>query len=133
MSLRFLIDTHACIAFLDGAGVRLRERWLKTPSDDMALCSVVKTELFRGAWGSRDPVGVLARLDQFFRAFRSLPFDDHAAERCGQIISSLERSGRPMGVSDCMIAGIALAEDLTVVTRNQRHLRRIAGLKVSSW
>ena len=133
MSLRFLIDTNACIAFLDGADVKLRDRWLGTPSSDVALCSVVKTELFRGAWGSKDPVGVLARLEHFLAPFRSLPFDDRAAERCGEVIAQLERSGRPIGQSDCMIAAIALAEDLTVITRNQRHFRRVRGLKVAAW
>ena len=133
MSLRFLIDTNACIAFLDGADVKLRDRWLGTPSNDIALCSVVKTELYRGAWGSRDPVGVLARLEQFMGAFRSLPYDDRAAERCGELIAKLDRSGRGIGQSDCMIAAIALAEDLTVVTRNQRHFRRVQGLKIASW
>ena len=133
MSLRLLIDTDACIAFLDGADVKLRDRWLGTPSADLALCSVVKTELFRGAWGSRDPAGVLARLEQFLGAFRSLPFDDRAAERCGEVISELERRGSPIGLSDCMIAAIALPEDLTVVTRNLRHFRRVKGLKVIRW
>ena len=133
MSPRFLIDTDACIAFLDGADVRLRDRWLGTPSNDLALCSVVKTELYRGAWGSSDPVGVLARLEHFMAPFRSLPYDDRAAERCGEIISTLARSGRSIGQSDCMIAAIALAEDLTVVTRNLRHFRRVRGLKVVRW
>ena len=133
MSLRFLIDTDACIAFLDGEDVKLRDRWLSTPSNDIALCSVVKTELYRGAWGSRDPAGVLARLEQFLAAFRSLSFDDRAAERCGELIADLDRSGRPIGQADCMIAAIALAEDLTVVTRNLRHFRRVRGLKVLQW
>ena len=133
MSLRFLIDTDACIAFLDGADVKLRDRWLGTPSAAVALCSVVKTELYRGAWGSRDPAGVLARLDQFTAPFRSLPYDDRAAERCGQVIADLERHGRAIGLADCMIAAIGLSEDLTVVTRNLRHFRRVKGLKVVRW
>lgn len=133
MSLRFLMDTNACIAFLDGADVRLRDRWLATPAEDLALCSLVKTELYRGAWGSRDPVGVVAHLERFFSAFRSLPYDDRAAERCGQVIADLERAGRPIGLSDCMIAAIALSRDLVVVTRNERHFRRVEGLKVARW
>ncbi|MBI3182897.1 MAG: type II toxin-antitoxin system VapC family toxin [Myxococcales bacterium] len=131
--MRFLIDTDACVAFLNGTDVKVRDRWLGTPAEDVALCSVVKKELFRGAWGSRDPVIVIARLDQFFTAFRSLPFDDRAAERCGQIIAELERAGRLIGESDCMIAAIALAEDLTVVTRNTRHFRCVRSLKLVRW
>jgi tRNA(fMet)-specific endonuclease VapC len=131
--LRYLVDTDACVAFLDGRDVRLRGRWLDTPAEDIALSSVVKSELVRGAWGSRDPQGVLARLDQFFAPFKSLPFDDRCAERCGQLIVELERAGRPIGLADTMIAATALSEGLTLVTRNVKHFGRIRGLKVVRW
>ncbi len=133
MAVRFLLDTDACIAYLDGADPRLRDRWLRTPPEDLALCSVVKGELAHGAWGSVDPLGTLARVNQFCAAFRSLPFDDRAATLYGEIAAKLQRRGRQIGTCDTMIAAIALADDLTVVTRNTRHFRSVPGLRVVRW
>jgi tRNA(fMet)-specific endonuclease VapC len=48
--------------------------------DDIRLCSVVKSELFYGAYKSTRRDRNLANLDRFFSQFISLPFDDNAAE-----------------------------------------------------
>ena len=133
MALKFLLDTNVCIAFLDGDSPKLRDRWLATPSEDLALCSVVKAELFHGAFASRDPLGNRARLERFFSAFASVPFDDRAAELYGEILASLGRSGKQIGMADTLIAAISLAQDLTLVTRNGRHFKRVPGLRVVSW
>jgi tRNA(fMet)-specific endonuclease VapC len=38
-----------------------------------------------------------------------------------------------IGSNDLKIAAIALAADLTVVSRNHRHFGQIPGLKLSDW
>jgi tRNA(fMet)-specific endonuclease VapC len=133
LALRFLLDTDACVAFLDGADPKLRGRWLGTPADDLALCSVVRAELEHGAWSSVDPAGTLARVQQFIASFRSLPFDDAAAAAYGEIVAALQRRGQLIGTCDAMIAAIALVHDLTVVTRNARHFRRVQSLRTQQW
>ena len=72
----------------------------------------------------------LERLEQFFQPFQSLLFDDSAAVHYGQLRAELEREGRPVGANDMMIASIALAYDVTLMTRNMRKFSRIAGLRV---
>ena len=37
------------------------------------------------------------------------------------------------GDADCLIAGTALARNLTLVTNNTRHFSRIAGLRLDNW
>jgi tRNA(fMet)-specific endonuclease VapC len=39
----------------------------------------------------------------------------------------------PIGERDLLIAAIALANDLTVVTGNIRESRRVPGLRVEDW
>jgi tRNA(fMet)-specific endonuclease VapC len=75
----------------------------------------------------------LDRVDRFCAAFESLPFDDAAASRCGEIRAQLRREGRPIGANDLLIAAIALAADLTLVTRNLSEFRRVPGLTVDGW
>ena len=42
----------------------------------------------------------------------------------------LEAAGTPIGAYDLLIAGQALARDLTIVTNNMREFSRVPGLKV---
>ncbi len=52
----------------------------------------------------------------FCRNFRSLAFDDPAAEEYGWIGAHLAGLGTPIGPNDLLIASIALANGLTLVT-----------------
>jgi tRNA(fMet)-specific endonuclease VapC len=54
----------------------VRERLLSVPFEDMAVCSVVKAELFYGALRSNNPTGTLERQQKFLGWFASLPFGD---------------------------------------------------------
>jgi tRNA(fMet)-specific endonuclease VapC len=54
--------------------------------------------------------------------------DAVSAELAGRIYADLERLGQPIGRADPMIAAIALRHDLTLVTGNLSHYRRIQAL-----
>src|SRR5262245_19830778 len=68
---------------------------------------------------SRDPVTTHAKQQRFLRRFVSLPFDDRAAEAYGRIRAALERLGQLIGPNDLLIAAIAVAYDVILVTHNQ--------------
>lgn len=129
----YLLDTNVCIRFLNGRAPSLVERLLGTPEEEVAVCSVVKAEMFYGAMKSTDPPRTLAVQIEFVARFRSFPFDDAAAHEYGRIRAELEQHGTPIGPNDLMIAAIALANDLTLVTHNTRHFGRIAGLLLEDW
>ncbi len=67
------------------------------------------------------------------RPFRSLTFDDAAADRSAQLRAALEAIGRRIGAYDVQIAGIALANGLTLVTHNVAEFSRIVGLPLEDW
>ena len=92
------------------------------------LCSVVKAELCFGARKSSRPSENLRLLDRFFE-----PFDDRCAEPYAAIRQDLERSGRPIGANDLMIASIALTHELTLVTHNVEEFSRVIGLRYEDW
>lgn len=72
-------------------------------------------------------------LRRFFGPLISLPFDDRCAEEAGLIRLDLERSGRPIAPNDLLIAAIARAHDLVLVTHNSREFGRIPGLQLEDW
>jgi tRNA(fMet)-specific endonuclease VapC len=49
------------------------------------------------------------------------------------IRADLERSGAGIGANDLLIAAIALARQLTVVTNNVGEFGRVPGLQVEDW
>jgi tRNA(fMet)-specific endonuclease VapC len=57
-----------------------------------------------------------------------LPLDDDAADRGALVRKDLDKAGRPIGMGDSLIAGIALARGLVLLTRNVRHFARVKGL-----
>ncbi len=62
-----------------------------------------------------------------------LPLATSSSEKAGNIFATLEKKGAPMDFRDAMIAGIALENKLTVVTRNKKDYTRVPGLSVEEW
>jgi tRNA(fMet)-specific endonuclease VapC len=127
-----LLDTNIWIAFLKrdrSVLARLRE----TSATEIRLCSVVKAELLYGARKSQRVHENLRTLETLFGLYESLAFDDEAAHRYGMLRAQLERDGKPIGGNDLLIAAIAIALDLVVVTRNEREFRRVPGLRLERW
>jgi tRNA(fMet)-specific endonuclease VapC len=131
--MRYLLETNVCAMYLNGRSASVRDRILSTPSDEMAVCSVVKTELFYGAMRSNNPTRTLERQQNFLGRFFSLPFGDEAALIGGQVRARLARAGTPIGSYDLLIAAIALANNLTLVTHNIREFERVEGLQIEDW
>ncbi len=128
----YLLDSNACIGYLNGRAVGvLRHLHAMSPSD--VVCSVVKAELFYGARRSHNPQDALRKQQAFFNRFVSLPFDDAAAQHAGRIRAELAAAGTPIGPNDLLIAAIALATALTLVTHNTREFGRVAGLRYEDW
>ncbi len=104
-----------------------------TSPDDIVVCSIVKAEMYFGAKRSNDPVKTRAEQDTFLALFQSLPFDDAAAEIYSDIRADLTQKGTPIGPNDLMIAAIAIANDLILITHNTREFSRVNNLSLEDW
>jgi len=65
--------------------------------------------------------------------FVTLPFDDQSAVIYGQIRAQLAAPGTPIDPNDLLIASIALANNLIIVTHNTREFSRVEGLRLEDW
>ena len=117
-----LLDTSACIAYLNGRALGVRRRLEATDPQEIVLCSVVRAELIYGAMRSVNPAKTLAKQAPFLNQFASLPFDDRAAEVYGRIRAQLAAQGTLIGPNDLLIAAIAIANDAVLVTRTRASL-----------
>jgi tRNA(fMet)-specific endonuclease VapC len=70
---------------------------------------------------------------QFFEPFVFLPFDDRSADRYASIRAELASRGELIGPNDMLIAAIAEAHDLVLVTHNRREYSRVVGLQIEDW
>lgn len=131
--MKYLLDTNACIAFLNLRPASVEQHVRRLRPTDIVLCSVVKSELLFGAIKGAKASENLARLEIFFRPFESLPFDDHAAAFAGKLRADLDKAGTPIGPNDLLIAAIALAHGLTLVTANTSEFARVPGLQLENW
>jgi predicted nucleic acid-binding protein len=52
---------------------------------------------------------------------------------CSPLRTGLERTGKPIGANDMLIAAHALALDATLVTDNLREFGRVEGLATENW
>jgi len=57
-----------------------------------------------------------------------LPFDGAVAELAGKIAGELDRVGRPIGITDPMIAAVAIHHGLELVTGNTTHFQYVQAL-----
>lgn len=131
--MRYLLDTNICIALVHRPEPFLKQKLVQKQPQDIVLCSIIKAELIFGARKSLRVADNLKELEEFFAPFHSFSFDDKAAEFYGAHRALLAKGGTPIGVNDLLIASIALAYDLTVVTRNTKEFTRIPGLRLESW
>lgn len=125
----FLLDTNACIDFLDGRSEALLAR-IDEYFDHLSVSSISVGELMVGSRRSRDPERDVERINVFVAGVTIVDFDLACARRYGAII-------RQIGVRrksfDRLIGAQALELGLTLVTRNGKDFADVPGLKVENW
>lgn len=129
----YLLDTNVCIRLLNDAESPVWERLRRTDPSRVAVCDIVKAELYFGVERSRLRERNAVTLEAFLVSFSSFPFDAAAARIYGLIKADLTRRGEIIGPNDLLIAAIALANGVTLVTRNVREFARVEKLLIENW
>ena len=131
--MKYLLDTNTCVRYLNGRSPQIRAKLPTIPIAEIALCSIVKAELFTGAAKSNHPSATLASQQEFLQLFQSLPVDDAVAATYATIRAALEKAGTPIGPMDTLIAAVAVTYHLILVTHNTREFSRVSGLQIEDW
>jgi tRNA(fMet)-specific endonuclease VapC len=128
----YLLDTNLCTGVLNGTPKAIQWLQSKTPQE-LALSSITVAELLFGARNSVRVEENLLTFRRFIVPYPIFSFDHLAAEEYGIIRANLKRQGTPIGDNDMLIASIALANDLILVTHNVREFARVPGLRYMDW
>ena len=122
-----ILDTNVVSETLRPVPSDAVRAWLDAQDDEaLFLCAPVLAEMRFGV--ERLAVGAkqrwlreeVDRLEHQEFSRRVLPFDAAAAAIYGRIVAVRQRSGRPLGVIDGMIAAIAIQHNAVVATRDTR-------------
>lgn len=127
-----LLDTNICIYLINNRPKTVLERFHRHRAGEIGLSSVVASELAYGVIKSGSARNREA-LEMFLAPLQILPFDEPCVWAYGELRSTLEQRGEPIGALDTMIAAHALAMDAVLVTNNLREFAKVPGLRTDNW
>ncbi len=121
-----LADTDVLNFYLDGVEPVASHVEALVSAGRLQTTAIHCFELLSGAGRNRrgDAVRKLVSL------LSAVQLDKAAAERAAVVRQELEEIGQGIGVGDSLIAGIALANDMSLLTGNQKHFQRVPDLKL---
>ncbi len=128
--------THTVLETLTpGEAKALRVRFGIDLGAEHTLESVEKQfDVMRERLRSTERAGDLSSVvDQFLNRVACLPWDDAAATHFAAVAFELHRVGAPMGTTDTMVVGHAIAVGAVLVTDSEQRFARVGGLKVENW
>lgn len=120
-------DTDVLIDYLAGREPMAGRVAVELTTSSFGTTAVTRFELLAGAQTDRQRGLVQILLD----ALPTLPLDGASADRAAEVRRVLEARGEGIGMADSLIAGIVLAHDGILLTRNRKHFERVPALHLS--
>jgi tRNA(fMet)-specific endonuclease VapC len=125
----YLLDTNACIDFVDGRSEKVRLR-IDKEFGRLTVSAITIAELMVGSKSSTDPEKDKERVETFLEGVTVAQFDEAAAMVYGDVIRQIGVKRRSF---DRLIGVQALSLGLTLVTSNGKDFADVPGLKVENW
>ena len=81
----------------------------------------------------KDAKKQMAKFEEFVSLNKVVPLTVRTVKISANIQADLRKKGTEIGHTDTLIAGVAMASELQLVTNNTDHFRRIKGLEITNW
>jgi tRNA(fMet)-specific endonuclease VapC len=128
---KFLLDTNVCVFFLKGK-YGLNEQFKKVGLKNCCISEVTLAELKYGAECSDRTDENMRMVDDFANVITIVPIFNslsiYAKEK-----ARLRKTGKLIDDFDILIGTTAVANNLILVTENEKHLSRISKVKIENW
>jgi predicted nucleic acid-binding protein len=121
-------DTDVLIDYLQDAKPAASRIALELRTGRLATTVITRFELLAGAKGRRKQ----RIIEELLAGLSCLALEADAADRAAEVRRSLEAAGTTIGMADSLIAGIVLANDAILLTRNRRHFELVQGLTLGT-
>lgn len=130
--MKYLLDTDTLIFWLKGDKT-IEEKSVQIGLKCLSYSIISHAELYFGAYNSEQIAKNLKAIEIVKQKLTLLNLNADSAQLFGKVKADLKQQGKIIMDADIMIAAIALSNDLTLVTNNERHFNRIAELKIENW
>ena len=135
----YLLDTNSVSEFSKLKPNLALIETIKKREEICAICSTVWQELVYGY--SKMPEGkrkdyIWDTIQDIKENFEIIPYDNFAAQICGEIRAKCEKAGTPAPFYDSQIAATAIANGMILITHNVQEFEAIeenSMLKVEDW
>lgn len=122
-----IADSDVLIDFFRGRSPWVGRIKLEIRTGHLATTAINSFELLSGAKDAAER----DKVSQLLAALTVLGVTPAASEQAAAIRRELETAGHGIGMADYLIAGVCLAHDGVLLTRNLDHFERVPGLKIS--
>jgi predicted nucleic acid-binding protein len=130
--MSYLLDTDTCVFWLKG-NKNVEKKALTVGLDDLTISFVTLSELYYGAYKSQRMDENLSNIKTLESKIGRIDSDHEACETFGKLKAALVMQGKVIDDADIFIASCALVTNSTLVTNNEKHFKRIKGLKIENW
>jgi len=129
--VKYLLDTNICIYFLKGQ-FGLVETFGKIGFENLYISEITIAELKFGAAKSDRPEKNKLIIDQLAGKFKKIPIfsslDVFAEEK-----TRLKKEGSIVDDFDLLIGSSAIANEMILVTNNEKHFNRLRSIQIENW
>jgi tRNA(fMet)-specific endonuclease VapC len=128
-----LIDTDILSEFLRGnskVAERVDEHLRKYGAVNISI--ITYYEILNGLL-YKDAKKQLKKFIEFVELNKVYPLTMKSVEISAKISADLRHKGKEIGHTDSLIAGIAIANELQLITNNTKHFRRIPKMEIQNW
>lgn len=130
---RALIDTDILSYYFKGDELVVKnfEKYLQI-YDLIEISLLTYYEITSGLL-AKNALKQLSIFDDFVACNIVIPISEKSARISSELYSTLRKSGNIVDDIDLLIAGVAIENDMTLVTNNENHFSRIPGLNIQNW
>ena len=93
---------------------------------------ITQYEILRGL-KAKGATRQIATFEDFCSQNTILPLSEEVIPKAAEIYADLRKRGELIGDADILIAATAIVNKLGIVTNNEKHFQKIAGLHVENW
>ena len=130
---KYLLDTNICIYILRNFPQIVKENLQKHKDDEIYISAFTIAELFYGLEKGKFSQAHIEATHKLIYSFKVVDFGIKEAQIYANIRANLEKNGSVIGAMDTLIASVALANELTIVTNNEKEFERVPYLKIENW
>ena len=127
----YLIDTNTCIYYIKGK-FDLKKKFEKINPDNCFISEITLAELKFGVENSEKKEKNQKVLENFLTGVKIVPIF-HSLDLYAKEKARLRKAGTPVDDFDLLIGVTSITHNLTMVTNNTDHFKRIKGITLEDW